>query len=189
MPQICDQATNISWGLEALKGSISLLGTMLGGALVLFGGWRADKRRIRADEQKSAQHEAAVLHGAFAVSNFIKERLNDWSKDLSHSRLLRLKIAQSYISQLLERAPPDSDRIMVALLDVGLRLDALLDTAENKPKLRNSSQLLAYASVVESCAAELDTSLELLDVLITGELPIMSDEEVEQLLSGSKNSD
>lgn len=188
MPQVSDQVTYISWGLELLKGSISLVGTMLGGALVLFGGWRADKRRIRAEKQKSAQHESAVLHGAFAVSNFIKERLNDWSKDSRHSRLLRLKIAQSYISQLIVRAPPDSDRIMVALLDVGLRLDALLDIAENIPKLRNSSQLHEYASIIESCASELDTSLELLDVLVTGELPIMSDEEVEQLLSGSNQS-
>ena len=183
MTDISTQLAQASWTVELIRGTFALLASVLVGGLVLLGGLATDRRRTKADADKSAQHENAVLHGAFTVSNFIKVRLNDWASDGRHSRLMRLKIAQSYVQRLIERAPSDSYRIMVALLDVGLRLDALLDWAEKLPSAPTLGALEEHAEVLKSCADELDSSLELLDVLLTGELPMMSDEDLDQLIS------
>lgn len=68
-----------NWTLEWLGVAQGLLGTLVGGGLVLLGGWLADRRKDAADSLIRQRREKALLTGMFAVRNYVAERLNEWS--------------------------------------------------------------------------------------------------------------
>lgn len=163
----------------------SVFTAALGGALVILGGWIADRRKAKREEQENISHEKAVLAGAYVVTNFINTRLNDWQNMVQHSEaltseLLRLRTAQNYVSKLIERSPPGSDRLMVTLLDVGLRLDALMDVASEPPRRKRASDHVIFANMIGQYVAELCASLETLEVIVTGRLLFVTEEELSE---------
>ena len=121
------------------------------------------------------------MTGAFSVTNFINKRLNRWDEDGLRSHLLELKIAQVYVEKLIERSPSGSERIMVAVLDLGLQLDALMGKIEHLPESNVLGEMEAYANSVTSLVRDLAQPLEMLEILITGELPMLDDDDLAKL--------
>ena len=166
-----------NWTLELLKIGQGLLGTLVGGGLVLLGSLLTDRRRNRSEEELRHRREQALLTGMFAVRNFIVLRLNEWVEKGNLSDLNPLRTAQAYVHRLIEKAPSESETLMIAVMDVGLRLDALIAATEEYGEggrfgLPNQAQ---FASYLESRAAELEQSLEQFDLISGRALPMLSD--------------
>ncbi len=167
-----------NWTLEGLKIAQGLFGTLVGGGLVLFGGWLADKRRNKTDELLRQRRERALLTGMFAIRNYIAEQLNEWEADGLLSQLQPLRTAQSYVHRLIEKAPGESESLMIAVVDVGLRLDevlALLDRRGSDPAL---SDTIAFAKLLSRQVVGLSESLEQLDLITAAELTFLSDSDL-----------
>jgi hypothetical protein len=100
--------------------------------------------------------------------------------------LARLQVAQPYLAKLIDRSPQGSDRLMVSLVDLGLRLEALLHCiAQTFEALRQTELVEFDATQLVKCVEELSGSVELVQVLVSGELPFISDEEMEQIVGSN----
>ncbi|WP_417591818.1 hypothetical protein [Parasphingorhabdus sp.] len=160
-----------------IAGGLTLLGIIVGSALTSLNSYLEHQRLERKEREQIVEQERAILNGAFALSNFLKSRLNEWSENRNVFDLARLTVAQPYIAKLTDRAPLNSERLMVSLIDLGLRLEALLFTAGlaiGSEKETSDTSL----DDIANCITELDQSIELVDIIVTGELPIMTDEEL-----------
>ncbi len=121
-----------------------------------------------------------MLHGAFAVTNFLKSRLNDYEKSRSVSGLARLVVAETYVRNLIERAPGESDRLMVSLVALGLRLEALLFCVGELLGAADEGRNFSMSSF-DVAFRELDQAIETVDIIVTGELPLMTEEELDEI--------
>lgn len=154
-------------------------GIVLGAGLTSFVSYLEHRRR-RADEiAEAAERETAVLHGAFALCNFIVARLNDWDEDKSSVRLARLTVAQPYLAKLIDRSPHGSDRLMVSLVDLGLHLESLMFVAGYA--VGSEVEANGANSEVAAEVVALGRAAEFVQILISGELPFMTDEEIAQI--------
>ena len=178
--------------------SDSLLNTIIAGAFALGGiivgaglTWlhsHIEYRRKKADQLEDAKdREDAILHGAFAVSNFLAQRLNEWDDTKNLYSLARSAVAQPYLAKLIDRSPHTSDRLMVSLVDLGLRLDALMFSAGfaagGGPALPSEADL----SEVEAAIEEMAAAVELVQLLLDNELPMMSDEELAEIVANPED--
>ena len=109
-----------------IAGAFAVLGTVIGAGLTFLFSLLEKRREDRRRAEEAAERESAVFHGAFALSNYIASRLNDWDEFRSVHVLQRLQVAQPYLAKLIDRSPPESERLMVSLIDVGLQLEGLL---------------------------------------------------------------
>ena len=164
---------------ELLTSLIATVGILLGAGLTYLGSYIEHRRRTTAERRQEYENEQAVFHGAFALCNFLAGKLNEWDEKSSLQGLARLKIAQPYLAKLIDRSPQNSDRLMVALVDLGLRLESLLAVIS---QVLNSE---LHKDVVDSDLAlavqELGSAIEFVQILVSGELPFISDEELAEL--------
>lgn len=175
-----------NWTLEWLKIAQGLLGTLVGGGLVLLGGWLADRRKNSAEELLRQRREKALLTGMFAVRNFVMERLNEWEEVGLLSRLEPLRTAQTYVHRLIDKAPGESESLMITVIEMGLKLDALISTIDRRftdPGLKDPT---ALASTITSQVSEVAASLEQFDILTGAELTVLTDEDLAQFHGFSK---
>lgn len=177
--------TDPNWTLELLKIGQGLAGTVIGGGLVLFGGWLADRRRDRKDHELQRRREEALLTGMFAVRNFIALRLNEWEEQGHLSDLNPLRTAQDYVRRMIEKAPAESETLMIAVVDVGLRLDALIAaTGEyGSGKRYNLSNQELFARHIGQRVAELVQALEQFDLISGKALPMLTDADLAEFVS------
>ncbi|WP_209348088.1 hypothetical protein [Pontixanthobacter sp. CEM42] len=162
--------------LAGSTGLIAILGIIIGAALSQFNSYLEHKRTIEREFLQGQERERAVFHGAYALCNFINEKLNEWDSSKNVFALERLSVVQPYLGTLIDRSPRDSDRLMVSLFDLGIRLESLLFAAG-----------FAAGSVEDLSSAELETvqrysddlarAAELVQILVTGELPMVDLEE------------
>ena len=110
-----------------------LLGALVGGGFALLGAWLADRRKWRADEAAMRRRERALLTGMFAVRNHIAMRLDAFEASGQLSALSSLRTAQSYVHRLIDKAPGESEGLMISVIDIGLKLDAALATLSAPP--------------------------------------------------------
>jgi len=167
-----------NWTLEGLKIAQGFLGTLVGGGLVLFGGWLADRRKNSQENDLRERREKALLTGMFAVRNYVAERINEWSDSALLSHLEPLRTAQAYVHRLIDKAPGESESLMIVIIQIGLHVDALLATIDcrlSDPSLRDAAQL---ANVVGRQVADISASLEQFDMLCTSELTILNEEDL-----------
>jgi hypothetical protein len=169
-----------NWSVEIFRFASGLIGGIVGGGLVILGGWLADRRKERLDDNSRDREEHTLFTGMFAVSNFISERLNDVEKNGRVSSLLQLRTAQSYVHRLIDRAPSESDRVMVVIVDIGLRIDALIATVDRFLEASNKASKEEIAADLDHDISDLTKALETFDIIATGVLPLMTEEELSQ---------
>lgn len=110
-----------------------LLGALIGGGFALLGAWLADRRKLRNEEDAMQRRERALLTGMFAVRNHIATRLDEFETGGQLSTLSSLRTAQSYVHRLIDKAPGESEGLMISVIEIGLKLDAALATLSAPP--------------------------------------------------------
>jgi len=171
----------VSAGLSGplLAGALGIGGVVIGAALTHLSSF-LQHRRQKADERRDAhERESAVFHGAFALANFIAGKLNDWDETRDVYSLARLTVAQPYLAKLIDRSPPASERLMVSLVDLGLRLEALMFSCGfvvgvNPEPFDNLLE-------IEKGVNELAAAVEMVQIILTGELPLLDAEDMAKL--------
>ena len=168
-----------NWALEWLKIAQGLFGTLIGGALVLLGSWLSDRRKERTEKIAQEQRERALLTGMFAVRNHVMARLNEYEEDGGLlSQLQPLRTAQSYVHRLIDRAPSESESLMIAVIEMGLKLDALLATIDRKKTEPALADAMSFAKVLSVNVEELLQSLEQFDLVTMTQLQFLSEEDL-----------
>lgn len=175
-----------NWTLEWLKIAQGLLGTLVGGALVLLGGWLADRRKEKNEFYQRSRREKALLTGMFAVRNYVLNRINEWAEDQNTSRLEPLRTAQAYVHRLIDKAPGESESLMIAIIEIGLTLDALLETLSRPRNDLNVEDQLQMISVVSRQVHDVVASLEQFDLISSSELTIFSDDDMQEFAGFEK---
>lgn len=164
--------------VELIKMAQSLLAALIGGCLVLLGGWLSDRRKNRAEDIARERRQRALLTGMFAVRNHIATRLTEWQDDGLLSRLEPLRTAQAYVHRMIDKTPGESEILMITVIEIGLKLDALLATLDRRstdPSLKTSEGL---AKLVSLQVDELAASLEQFDIITSQELMVLSDDDL-----------
>lgn len=169
-----------NWTLEWLKIVQGLLGTVVGGGLVLLGGWLADRRKNLTEELLRERREKALLTGMFAVRNFVMERLNEWEESGLLSRLEPLRTAQAYVHRLIDKAPGESESLMITVIEMGLKLDALIATIDRRFEDPSLKAPEALASLITRQVNEVASSIEHFDIITNAALTMMTDEDLAQ---------
>lgn len=167
-----------NWTLEWLKITQGLLGTLVGGGLVLLGGWLADRRKNRQEDFLRERREKALLTGMFAVRNYVIERINEWSESELPSQLEPLRTAQAYVHRLIDKAPGESESLMIAVIQIGLHLDALLATLDRASMISSQMDSAELAKLITQQVEEITASIEQFDIITGRELAIMTEEDL-----------
>lgn len=157
-------------------------GFLIVGALIAFAASFANshfdhKRKQAQQKDDLSDREYATLHGAFAVTNFIKTRLNDFENSRNVYSLARLSVAQTYVGQLIERTPAASNRLMVSLMGLGLSLEASLFILGAHLGEGDDPNDFPHEELI-AALSELDGALEIVELLLHSALPISSIEEL-----------
>ena len=166
--------------VEIAKIAQGLIGTLIGGALVLLGGWLADRRKNLSEAASRERLTNAHLTGMFAVRNFIVSRLNEWEADRSLAHLGALRTAQAYVHRLVDRAPGDSESLMIAFFEMGLAVDALISVLDEALKL-DAAPSSATGAAVERQVLSVLSSIEQYDVISGRDLSFLTDEDLENI--------
>jgi len=165
-----------------------MLGALVGGGLALLGGLLADMRKAAAERRAQTQRERALLTGMYAVRNHIAQRLQEWDTDGLTSNLEHLRSAQRYVEKLIEKTPAEGEALMIAVIEIGLKLDTLLATIDRRaidPGLRAPEK---FAQAITTQVQELSASLEQFDVIAHGSLSFINAEELDEVLDRTANA-
>lgn len=167
-----------NWALEVFKAVPSLFAALIGGGLALLGGYLVDRRKARAEESVRELRQRTVLTGMFAIRNHIVSALNVWQDTGLTSELDALRTSQSYVHRLIDKAPIDSESLMIAVVEVGVHLDTLLLTVDASNKKPPTSKDLVFATRVTRHANALLASLEQYDMLAASELSMVTTDDM-----------
>lgn len=167
--------------VEVLRLFGAFLAAITGGGLVILGAWLADRRKQQAEDWNKAQRERTLLTGMTAVRNHIAESINAFDDTGRASELhRRLRTAKAYVQRFVEKTPDGSEAIMIAVLEVGLKLDSLLAALE-RPQARPSSKAFkAYLSVVIEEANGLLGALGQFDIIAHSHLAYVSEDDLKR---------
>lgn len=164
--------------LETLRLGGSLVAAVLGGGLVILANWVTDRRKRRAEKDLQAQRERTLLTGMFAVRNHIVQRLNAFDDSGRLSELHRLRTAQVYVRRFVEATPDGTEGLMIAVLEVGLKLDALLSTLDRIPLKPTRAAISIILPTVVDEANELLSALHQYDVIAQSSLAFVDHEDL-----------
>ncbi len=158
--------------IALIAGAFGLGGVTAGALLAHLSAFLLHKRQRQDKSEAAADVERAIFHGAFAVCNYIAEKLNAWDTNNNVFGLSKLQLVQPYISSLIDRSPEDSERIMISLVDVGLRLEGLM-FAVGFAMEASSLQSEKAIEEVDQAVEELSRAVELTQLLLGSELQII----------------
>jgi hypothetical protein len=161
-----------------------LLGALIGGGFALLGAWLADRRKSRADESAMRRRERALLTGMFAVRNHIAMRLHAFEAGGQLSALSSLRTAQSYVHRLIDKAPGESEGLMIGVIDIGLKLDAALATLSAPPLAPLAKPDSDWWRRLETELDELVGSLEQFDAMAGESLTLLDEAELARFSGG-----
>lgn len=137
-----------------------------------------DYRRKRTDERGAFDERSrAVLHGSFAICNFLAGKLNEWDESKNVADLARITVAQTYISRLIDRSPHENEVLSVSLIDLGLRLEGLLFVV-GRALGEETHETVGVIDTVDAAAAELGGAVELLQLLLDPDPAMISEEDL-----------
>lgn len=146
-------------------------------------------RRKKNDERDaSSERSRAVLHGLFAVCNFVNGRLNDWDRTRNVYDLARLSAAQSYVTTLIDRSPHENEVLSVSLFDLGLRLENLLFIIGGAVG-EGSEEVSITIENVTAAVDELGRSVEVMQLLLDSDVAMISDEELAEIVANNARLD
>jgi hypothetical protein len=169
--------------LALVGGLFGVVGTIIGGVLSYFATYFQHKREKEDRLLEGQDAERAVFSGAFAVCGYIAEKLNHWDAHKDVDAFSRLQVVQPYLTTLINRSPPDSERLMVALFDVGIRLEAVLFATgfalglKPDPDHRDISE-------IDDAARELSSAVERIEIILGSVLPILDIDEIDEIVGG-----
>lgn len=164
--------------IELLRLCGSLVAAVVGGGLVILANWVTDRRKRRAEEDLRGQRERTLLTGMFAVRNHIAERLNAFGDSGRLSELYRLRTAQAYVQRFVEATPDGTEALMIAVLEVGLKLDALLSSLDRAPLKLTRTAMNAILPTVVDEANELLAALHQFDIIAQSSLGFVDEEDL-----------
>lgn len=162
--------------IALIAGAFGLGGFIAGALLAHLSAYLLHRRERQDKSDAAADVERAIFHGAFAVCNYIAEKLNHWDSDQQLISLSKLQLVQPYVARLIDRSPEDSERIMISLIDMGLRLEGLMFAvgfAMEAPPTQPGSA----AKDVNLAVDELSRAVELTQLLLGTELQIIDIED------------
>lgn len=158
--------------LESLKIALGLLGTLVGGGLVLIGGWLADRRKSKNERMARERQEKALLTGMHAIRNYVADRLNDYIESRALARLESLRTAQSYVHRLIDKAPGESESLMIVVIEIGLKVDSLISTLDRRKDDPGLNDPKVLDRAVDREIEELIESLKQFDRVAEGRLRV-----------------
>lgn len=124
------------------------------------------------------QRERALLTGMFAVRNHIATRLEEYAEDGFLSRLKSLRTPQVYVHRLIDKAPGESESLMIAVMELGLKLDSLLAHVDQAPPAVAMKVGLPWHNDLGVHITELLASLEQFDAMSLGHLDFVTEEDL-----------
>lgn len=163
-----------------------LLGALIGAGSALLGAWLADRRKLRNDQDAMQRRERALLTGMFAVRNHIAMRLDEFESDGRLSSLSSLRTAQSYVHRLIDKAPGESEGLMIAVIEVGLKLDAALATLSAQPLAVLAKPDSDWWRRLKTELNELLDSLHQFDTMAEAALMFLSDKDLAKFPGGEE---
>jgi hypothetical protein len=166
--------------IEIIKISLGLVGVLIGGFIVLLGGWLTDRRKLRNEQDSADQRERAMFTGIFAIRNYIMQTLNDYEKEGLASQLEPLRTAQAYVHRLIDKAPSDSERLMIVVIEIGLNIDTIAATLDRREAGLPLSNQQKIAEMLHRDIERLVASLEQFDLIAHGQLSMMDEDELMQ---------
>lgn len=114
----------------------------------------------------------------FAARNHIAERLNAFEDTGHPSELHRLRTAQAYIQRFVEATPDGTDELMIAVLEVGLKLDAFPSKLDKVPlKLTRTATKAVLLTIVEE-ANELLGALHQFDIIAQSSIGFVDEDDL-----------
>ncbi len=174
--------------IAIVAGVFTVGGAAIAAGSAILGSYLDHRRKEKSEREAAEERERAILHGAFALTNFINGKLNDWDETRNVYGLARLSVAQPYLAKLIDRSPPESDRLMVSLVDLGLRLEALMFTCGFVVGSNHEPDPDDLPGI-ERSIGELSRAVDLVEVIVTGELPFMDEDELAQFQKLGPNED
>ena len=173
--------------IAIITGAFTVGGIVVGATLSQVNSYYVHKRELEGARLAAKEVERAVFHGSFALCNFIAGKLNEWDQSRNLHGLTRLVTTGPYLAKLIDRSPADSERLMVSLFDLGLRLEGLLYSAGFAA---GSTETPTFSDLgeVEAAVEELAAAVEVVQILLTGELPFMGEDELDQFPSFSETA-
>jgi len=125
------------------------------------------------------RRERTLLTGMFAVRNFVATRINAFERGTDASALGALRTAQAYVHRFVDRAPGENESLMIAIVDVGLQLDAVIATLAEAPLTADTVPTLAWLAQMNAQIADLTTSLEQFDIIAKTHLSFVDESDFE----------
>lgn len=163
-----------------------LVGALIGGGFVLLGAWLADKRKLRNEEDAMQRRERALLTGMFAVRNHIATRLDEFETDGHLSSLSSLRTAQSYMHRLIDKAPGESEGLMIGVIEIGLKLDAVLASLSAAPLAPLAKPNTDWWRRLKIELNELVDSLHQFDAMAEAHLVFLGEDDLAKFAGGER---
>ncbi len=142
---------------------------------MIAGGWISDRRRRRIELEDRDQNLRAALTGLYAVRNHVAGILNRFEADPSPVHLAGLPSALAYLNRITDRVPLQSESLAIAVVELGLKIETVIETAKQEPRLREVDTMRCFLEVLVMQANELIGSLEQLDIIIHSTLHVVTD--------------
>jgi hypothetical protein len=164
--------------VELFKLALGPISALIGIVGTLLAGWVADRRRFSNEREMAEQREHAVFVGLFAIRNHVLQAINEYEGDHRAARLEPLRTAQSYVQKIIDRAPTDSDRLMIVIVEIGLAIDTLLAALDSRGPTSALTDPYILQDTLSHPIEKLVASLEQFDLISSSSLDLMSDEEL-----------
>jgi len=171
--------------LEIFKYASPMLGAMIGASAVLVAGILADRRKTKQENFSAELREKTLLTGMHTIRNYIAICLKEHSAHGRTSALRPLRSAHRYVDKLIDKTPPHGEALLMSVIEIGLKLDALLsliDRRADEPALQDQ---VAFAAAVTNAADELAGSLEQFAIVAHSSLNFLSEEDLAAIIQSS----
>lgn len=171
---------NTELQIAVIAGLFGLGGIVVGAILTHVSSYLQHKREIKVRLEDNRERELAVFHGAFSVCNYMASVFNDWDTSRNIFQLSRLAVAQPYVAKLIDRSPANSERLMVSLTDLGLRLESLLFRCGFAIGSANDPENISFDDL-ESEVRELSGAVELVQLITSTQLDLLTSDDIAEI--------
>jgi hypothetical protein len=175
------------WLTATLPVVAGLAGAIVGGGIAMLNSYLTERRRERRDAIEAENRERVLLTGLYAIRNFIVERLSAWNVSGRSSELIPLKTASEYLNRIIAKAPVEGEYLMNAMMDLGLRIDVLLETLSWRPAGPDDERHLA--DLLQEQAIAVEGNIELFDIMAKSRLMFLTEEDLARFARGKVDTE
>jgi hypothetical protein len=102
------------------------------------------------------------------------------------SALEPLRSAHRYVDKIIDKTPPQGEALLMAVIELGLKIDAVLSVVDRRPMDPALKDQLSFARAVTDAINELLASLEQFDVVAQSSLAFLGNEDLERIAGAAK---